>query len=70
MGKKKFLKQTINILLNELRDECLKVAELINKLEAGDLSKGEAENVFGELAARITHLNLHSEITKEELDNL
>ena len=59
---------TLTVLLNELRDECLSTIKLIHQLELEHLTDDQVEDLLGELAASITHLNVHSEIVKEELD--
>ena len=58
----------LTILLSELRDECLSTIKLIHQLELEHLTEEQIEDVAGELMAKITHLQTHSGIVKEELE--
>ncbi len=59
---------TLANLLNELKEECLSTVKLINQLELETLSDDQIEEVLGELIVSSTHLKVHSEIVKEELE--
>ncbi|KAA0247484.1 MAG: hypothetical protein EDM77_15145 [Candidatus Jettenia sp. AMX1] len=63
------ISSTLTTLLNELRDECLLTIKLIHQLELEHLTDGQIEDVLGELTASVTHLQVHSKIVKEELNN-
>ena len=62
------LSPTLATLLNELRDECLSTIRLIHQLELEHLTDDQRDELLGELTASVTHLNVHSEMVKEELD--
>ena len=51
---------TINVLLSELREECERVAALIQRLENGPDSAREKDELFGELSAAVFHLHAHT----------
>ena len=55
-------------LLSELREESLSTIKLIHQLELEHLIDEQIEDVLGELAASLTHLQTHSAIVKEELN--
>jgi hypothetical protein len=59
---------TLSALLSELRDECLSTIKLIHQLELEHLTDDQIDDLLGELAASVTHLNVHSGMVKEELD--
>lgn len=62
------MSSTLAVLLNELKEECLSTVKLINQLELETLSDDQIEEVLGELIVSSTHLKVHSEIVKEELE--
>jgi len=62
------ISSTLSALLNELNVECLSTVKLINQLELEHLTDDQIAEILGELTASITHLKVHSEIIKEELD--
>ena len=62
------ISSTLAALLNELSVECLTTVKLINQLELEHLTDDQIAEILGELTASITHLRVHSEIIKEELD--
>ena len=62
------LSPALATLLNELRDECLSTIRLIHQLELEHLTDDQRDELLGELTASVTHLNVHSEVVKEELD--
>ncbi len=62
------ISSTLMTLLNELRDECLSCIKLIHQLELEHLTDDQIDDVLGELAASVTHLQIHSAIVKEEME--
>jgi hypothetical protein len=61
------MRSTLTTLLNELRDECLSTIKLIHQLELEHLTDEQIEDILGELAASVIHLQAHSAMVKEEL---
>ena len=61
------MRYTLTTLLNELRDECLSTIKLIHQLELEHLTDEQIEDILGELAASVIHLQVHSAMVKEEL---
>lgn len=61
------MSSTLTTLLNELRDECLSTIKLIHQLELECLTDEQIDDVLGELAASVIHLQAHSTMVKEEL---
>lgn len=51
-----------------MRDQCLSTIKLIHQLELEHLTEEQIEDVLGELAASVTHLQVHSELVKGELN--
>ena len=62
------ISSTLITLLNELQDECLSCIKLIHQLELEHLTDDQRDDLLGELAASVTHLQIHSTIVKEELE--
>ncbi len=52
--------RTIEVLLSELREECERVAALIQRLENSPDSTREQDKLFGELGAAVFHLHAHT----------
>ncbi|MCL5422435.1 MAG: hypothetical protein M1461_08190 [Nitrospirae bacterium] len=55
-------------LLQELKEECLKVLSLLNQLDTPGISEAQEEEVLGEISARLIHLEIHSRETREHID--
>ena len=55
-------------LLQELKEECLKVLSLLNQLDTPGISEAQEEEISGELSARLVHLEIHSRETREQID--
>ena len=51
---------TVDVLLSELREECERVAALIQRLENRPDSTKEKDELFGELSAAVLHLHTHT----------
>ncbi len=62
------IENTLKVMLNELKDECLTCMKLINQLELDNLSEEQLEELLGELTASVTHLNTQSDNIKEEIE--
>jgi len=62
------IENTLKVMLNELKDECLTCIKLINQLELDNLSEEQLEELLGELTASVTHLNTQSDNIKEEIE--
>lgn len=52
--------RTVDVLLNELREECEHVAALIQRIENCPDSIQEQDKLFGELSAAVFHLHTHT----------
>jgi hypothetical protein len=59
---------TLKTLLNELKDECLNVVKLVNQLDLEHLTEDQIDDILGELSAALLHLQMHSELLREEID--
>jgi hypothetical protein len=62
------IENTLKVMLNELKDECLICIKLINQLELDNLSEEQIEELLGELTASVTHLHTQSDNIKEEIE--
>ncbi len=62
------IENTLKVMLNELKDECLTYIKLTNQLELDNLSEEQIEELLGELTASVTHLNTQSDNIKEEIE--
>ncbi len=62
------IENTLKVMLNELKDECLTYIKLTNRLELDNLSEEQIEELLGELTASVTHLNTQSDNIKEEIE--
>ena len=51
---------TRDVLLRELREECEKVIELIERVDRGPASSKERDEILGELSAAVLHLRSHT----------
>lgn len=56
------------ILLHELRDECLAALGLISQLETPGISETQEDEILGELSAHLVHLEIHARETRELID--
>lgn len=54
-------------LLNELKEECLTILRLLNQLETPGISETQEDEIFGELSARLVHLEIHARETQEQI---
>jgi hypothetical protein len=54
------IEQTFLTLLDELKEECQNVINLINSLTVATISEDEQAEILGELSASLTHLTFHS----------
>lgn len=63
------LSKTLEIMLKELKDECLEFVKLTNQLELDNLKEEQIEEILGELTASVTHLSVHSITVKEEIED-
>ena len=57
------------ILINELKEECLAVLSLLNQLETPGISETQEDEILGELSARLAHLEIHSRETQEQIES-
>ncbi|WP_035993658.1 hypothetical protein [Leptolyngbya sp. KIOST-1] len=53
--------KTLNVLIQELGDECGRVLELIHQLQLPELQDNQKANILAELIASAIHLNSHCE---------
>ncbi len=56
------------VLFNELKDECLQYINLLSRFENDNLTDDQAEEILGEMMGFLTHLNAHSGLLKEEIE--
>ncbi len=54
------LSSTAEVLLEELREECEHVVQLIRRLEKEPVSERERDEILGELSAAVLHLHTHT----------
>ena len=54
------LSSTAEVLLEELREECEHVVQLIRRLETRPASERERDDILGELSAAVLHLHTHT----------
>lgn len=64
----RYIDQTTKTLLDELREECEHVLKLLSQLELPALQDDQAEDLLGELSARILHLHEHTRGLDEMID--
>lgn len=56
------------VLFDELEQECLTAVRYIEALKVARLSKGQREDILGELSASITHLRIQTEHLDKALE--
>ena len=54
------LSSTTEVLLDELREGCEHVVQLIRRLETRPASAQERDEILGELSAAVLHLHTHT----------
>ena len=60
--------ERLQVLYDELEQECLTAVKYIEALKIKELSKSQREDLIGELSASITHLRIQSEALEQGLD--
>lgn len=60
----------MDILFEELEQECLNTVKYIEALKVARLSKNQKEDILGELSAAITHLRIQTEQFDKHFDEL
>jgi hypothetical protein len=63
----KKISETLDGLINELKDECETFTKLANRLEREDLTGEQVDELIGEIMASVVSLKVHSEHVEEEL---
>ncbi|HLC15816.1 MAG TPA: hypothetical protein VJL89_06280 [Thermodesulfovibrionia bacterium] len=63
------IEQTYLRLLDELKEECQNVINLINSLTAATMSEDEQAELLGELYASLIHLTFHSTEMENAIDD-
>ncbi len=53
--------RTAQVLLRELREECENVVALVRRVEDPGLSRGERDDLLGEISAAVVHLHAHTD---------
>ena len=66
---------TLQILLQDLGDECGRVLELLHQLQLPNLQAEQKADILAELLASVIHLNIHcdeglQDAIADELDSL
>ena len=69
MGSVSDIARMEQVLFEELEQECLTAVRYIEALKVSRLSKGQREDLLGELSASITHLRIQSEYLDKALEN-
>ncbi len=59
----------MNVILNELKDQCLKTANLIDNLDTKNKSQDEKDELAGELSASLAILTVNSGLIEGYLDD-
>lgn len=60
--------ETTKVMLKELKEECLRYIQLTDQIELNGLTEDQLASILGELTASVTHLNIHSETIKQEIE--
>ena len=61
--------EDMNVILNELKDQCLKTANLIENLDTKNKSQDEKDELAGELSASLAILTVNSGLIEGYLDD-
>jgi hypothetical protein len=68
------LSPTLEVLLNELGEECDHLLGLFAQLRREDLSREQREDLLAELTAAVLHVHVHTEglddVISDEMENL
>ena len=56
----------LEILLDELKQQCLCTGKLIQQLENKNLTSNQFDAIMGELMAQVVHLRSHCEMAEDE----
>lgn len=59
--------KALEVMMEELKDECLSYIKLMNQFELEKLTRKQKEDIFDELTTSISHLSVHSETMLEEM---
>ena len=59
---------SLQVLYNELEEECLTAIKYIEALKVKELSHDQREDLIGELSASITHLRIQAEALEAGLE--
>lgn len=60
--------QRLQVLYDELEEECLTAVKYIEALRVKELSGSQREDLIGELSASITHLRIQAEAIEQGLE--
>jgi hypothetical protein len=60
--------EDMKVILNELKDQCLKTANLIQNFDTSDKSEEEREEMVGNLSANLAFLTVSSGLIESYLD--
>lgn len=63
-------KEHLEVLLDELEEECLRAVRYIEALRVKELTEDQKEDILGELSASITHLRIQTDALDRKLDEL
>jgi len=66
---KAIIGETLSILLNELKEECLQTLKLLSQLETRDLTAEQMSSILSELAVSTVHLNAHTEGIQDKIND-
>jgi hypothetical protein len=61
--------ETLKIILEELKEQCLKTAELISSYDIKNKTQDEADEMIGELSANVSILTVRSGLIESYLDD-
>ena len=61
--------ETMKLILEELKEQCLKTAELINHYNIENKTQDEVDEMSGELSASLAILTVRSGLIESYLDN-
>jgi hypothetical protein len=60
--------ERLQVLYDELEQECLTAVKYIEALKVKELSRGQREDLIGELSASVTHLRIQAEALEQGLE--